>query len=703
MTPLSALDVQSAQTATSIAAGRPSLEPLLNAHSVAIVGISQSDRFGGKVYLNLRDFGYAGQIYGVNPRYDTLYDQPCYSSLTALPQRPDLAVLAVPNDRLLTAVQEAAQCHIPAIFIPGNAHSEDNQLSQRIAEIARVNNIVVCGPNCMGFHAFGQRLVVSGYVLDPAVQAGNVAFITHSGSVFDALWQNTRGLRFNYLISSGNELTTTAADYLQFVLNDPATYAVGLFIETVRDPQQFVVALELAAERDIPIAVLKVGRTERGAQLALAHSGALAGRDAAFDALCRHYGVQRVRSLDEMLDTLELFAARLRPPTQHIASIHDSGGERGLLMDLAELEGVTFAPLGADTVAKLSALLDPGLAPINPLDAWGTGNDYHRIYRDCLIALDAEPTNGLTAFAVDLYPSDESAYVDIALEAKPSVTKPFIFLTNLASSVDSAQANQLRANGIPVLTGTETGVRAIKHLLDYCQWQRNKGSNTTTLERSAGAIDVSQFLIGSPNEFVSGEVLQAYGIPVAERLVAQSIDEVLQAGETIGYPIVLKTAEAIAHKTEVKGVHLNLRNANELALAYRDLKNRLGGRVLVQKMVTDGIELLLGLSKDEQFGWMLVIGLGGVFVESFHESRLVLLPCTPDEILTTLLSLRGAELLNGWRNQPPVNIEAVIEAALCLAQLAADWGDQIAAVDINPLIASANGVLAADALVILKQ
>ncbi len=679
---------------------RPSLEPLLNPRSVAIVGISQPDRFGGKVYLNLRDFGYEGKIYGVNPRYTTLYDQPCYASLTALPQRPDLAVLAVPNNRLLAAVQATAQCNIPAIFIPGNAHSEDPQLSlsAQIAEIARTHNMVVCGPNCMGFHSFRQKLVVSGYALDPTVRAGNVAFITHSGSVFDALWQNTRGLRFNYLISSGNELTTTAADYLQFVLNDPATYVVGLFIETVRDPQQFIAALEQAAERDIPIAVLKVGRTERGAQLALAHSGALAGRDAAFDALCRHYGVQRVRSLDEMLDTLELFAARLRPSTQHIASIHDSGGERGLLMDLAELEGVTFAPLGANTVNRLSALLDPGLAPINPLDAWGTGNDYHRIYRDCLIALDSEPATGLTVFAVDLYPSDGSAYVDIALDAKPSLTKPLVFLTNLASSVDPAQASQLRANGIPVLIGTETGVRAIRHLLDYCQWQRSKVEDSSL--QSIQASEISQSLFDSPDEFASGEILQVYGIPIAERAIVHSLDEALNAAERIGYPVALKTASGAAHKTEVSGVHLSLRHASALAIAYRDLSARLGPRVLVQQMVPAGVELLLGLNKDDQFGWMLVIGLGGVFVESFHESRLVMLPCTPNEILTALISLRGAELLNGWRGQSPVNVEAIIEAALRVAQLAIDYSSQLSAVDINPLIASANGVVAVDALVI---
>jgi len=328
----------------------------------------------------------------------------------------------------------------------------------------------------MGFHAFSNKLVISGYPVAPDTPAGPVTFITHSGSVFDALWQNRRGLHFNFLISSGNEMVTTLADYVQFALTQPSTRVIGLFMETVRDPQTFVAALRQAAERDVPIVALKVGRTERGAQLALAHSGALAGQDAAYDALFAHYGVQRVKSLDEMLDTLELFAAGLRPPTRYIASIHDSGGERGLLTDLAEAEGVPFAPLSAETTCQLAATLDPGLAPVNPLDAWGTGNDYQRIYHDCLLALDANPLTGLNVFAADLYPSDADAYSysHIALAAKPQLTKPLVFLANLTASVSASQSHRLRAAGIPVLMGTETGVRAIKHLLDYAAFQRER-------------------------------------------------------------------------------------------------------------------------------------------------------------------------------------------------------------------------------------
>jgi acyl-CoA synthetase (NDP forming) len=717
------------------------LTSLLHARSVAIVGISQPDRFGGKVFSNLHGFGYPGQVYGVNPKYTTLYDQPCYPSLSALPARPDLAILAVPNERLLPALREAAGLGVPAAFIPGSAFSVqvDGQptLQDQLRAIAQEAGMVVCGPNCMGFHAFGQKLVVSGYPVAPGTPGGSVTFITHSGSIFDAIWQNARGVRFNYLISSGNEMVTTLADYLRFALTDPGTRAVGLFLETVRDPQNFKLALQEAAERDVPIAALKVGRTEQGARLAQAHSGALAGQDAAYDALFAHYGVQRVRSMDEMLDTLELLASGIRPPTRYIASIHDSGGERGLLVDLAEAEGVRFAPIAEATTARLAATLDPGLAPINPLDAWGTGNEIDRIYRDSLLALDADPSVGLCVFATDLYPSDvnQSTYIEIVLSARSRLTKPVIFLCNIAASLDPAQAARLRAAGIPVLMGTENGVRAIKHLMDYCEFRllrRIPASPAPPLSRltrsevegardgaqtgpgwgpsrpaSTGLPAMRQILASASSpldEFTSGEFLRAYGISVAERVAASSLDEVRQAAARLGYPLALKTAMGEAHKSDRGGVRLNLTNAEDLSAAYRDFETRFGPRVLVQQMVPEGVEMILGLVNDSQFGALLALGLGGIFVEVLKDSRLVMLPATPEAVRSALLSLRGATaLLEGARGRPPADVEAIVDAALRLSALAADLGDLIAAVDVNPLMALPNGAVAVDALLIPKS
>jgi acyl-CoA synthetase (NDP forming) len=702
---------------TSNLVSRQDLSPLLSARSVAVVGISQLPRFGGRVYQNLCDFGYRerGRIYGVNPKYATLFDRPCYPSLRDLPERPDLAILALPNDRLLAALQEAAAIGVPAAVIQASAYSNpvDGQptLQRQLAEAARAGGIVLCGPNCMGFVAAAQRLVASGYELPP-LPGGDVTFITHSGSVFDTVWQNRRGVRFNYLVSSGNEIVTTLADYMHFALNDPTTRVIGLFLETVRDPETFRAALEAAAEQDVPVVALKVGRSERGAQLAQAHSGALAGQDAAYDALFAHYGMQRVKTLDEMLDTLELFAAGLRPRSRYITSIHDSGGERGLLVDLAEAEGVHFAPIDAETTAHLGTIIEPGLAPLNPLDAWGTGNDFDRIYLDGLLALDSDPATGLNVWVADLYASGivSETYVNTAIAHRARFRHPLVFLSNLASAASEALASRLREAGIPALMGTENGLRAIRHLMDYGEFQRQRLSGkpeppavTLPAEQVLSLRQTLQAAAGPLDEYASKALLRAYGIATPDEAVVESLTAAQQAALRTGYPVALKTAAGELHKSDRGGVVLNLANADAVARAYRAFEERFGPRVLVQAMVPAGVELILGLARDAQFGLMLTIGLGGIFVEVLRDVRRLALPPRREAVREALLGLRGAPLLEGIRGQPPADIDAIVDAALRLAAFAHDLGDHVAALDINPLIALPDRAVAVDALIIPKH
>jgi acyl-CoA synthetase (NDP forming) len=686
---------------------RQDLTPLLNPRAIAIVGVSTLPKFGGRVYQNLRDFGYAGALFGVNPRYERMHDQPCYPSLHALPVTPDLAILAVPNERLLAAMNAAAARGVRAVVTSSSAYLPPVEgqptLQQHLAEIAHAHDMVLCGPNGMGFIAFVNRVVASGYQVMP-LPAGPIAFISHSGTLFDAVWQNRRGLRFNYLVSSGNELVTTLADYIQHALTDDGTRVIGLFLETVRDPATFRAALAEAAARDVPIVALKVGRSERGAQLAQAHSGALAGEDAVYDALFAHYGVQRVRTPDEMLDTLELFAAKLRPRKRYITAMHDSGGERGLLVDLAEAEGVEFAPITAETASKLAAALDPALPPVNPVDAWGTGNDFAQVYRDCLLALDADPSTGLNVWAADLYAAGDltPTYIQTALELQPRLRNPLVFLSNVAGAADEALCHRARTHGFPVLLGTESGLRAIRHVMEYGEFQtlaprplvpsRNGLSEAT-------AIGEGELL----DEYASLQLLARYGVGVAESQIAQSLDEALQAANELGFPVALKTAAGAAHKTEADGVRLNLYGEAAVEAAYRNVSERLGARVLVQRMAPPGVELILGLTRDPQFGVLLTLGLGGIFVEVLREARLLMLPVTEESVRRALHSLRGAQMLTGVRGRPAVDTGAIVQAAVRLGQLAADLGEQLEAVDINPLIATPYGALAVDALIIPRR
>ena len=692
---------------------RQDLTPLLRARSVAVVGASDGDRFGGKLCRNLFGMGYGGEVFCVNPRYERLFERPCFPSLSALPARPDCALLAVPNARLVETLAEAAACGIPAAVIFANAWSDPAapgpSLQERLAEIARASGMVVCGPNCMGFVSLAERLPVSGYDVNPATPAGRVALVTHSGSVWDALLQNRRGVAWSYIVSPGNEMVTTAADYLQFALGDPGTRAIGLFLETVRDPETFVAALEEAARRGVPVVALKTGRTPRGAEFARAHSGALSGENAVYDALFARYGVRRVASVDELLDTLELFATGLRPATSRVSALLDSGGQRALLVDLAEDCGVEFAEIGADTRARLAAVLEPGLEPSNPLAAWGTGNGAEEIYAESLLALDADPATGLTLFAVDLYPIDDprSSYPGIAARVKDRLTKPLVWLTHASATTSDAQAAALRRMGIPVLLGTETGLRAVRHVLEHARFERERrGPELPELPSPAELPELRRRLVAADpalDEHASKQILRAYGLSTTRELLASSIDDALRAAEKIGYPVALKTASGELHKTERRGVVLDLAGADELAQAYRDLERRLGPRVLVQEQVPPGVELILGIVVDPQFGPLLCVGTGGIFVELLADSRLLLLPTTGEAIRGAIGALRGAPLLRGVRGRPAADFDAVVRAALGLSALARDLGDLVAALDVNPLVALPDRAVVVDALFVPKR
>ena len=453
-----------------------SLAPLLEPQSVAVVGASaRPGSFGDQLVAQLLGGGYRGAVHLVNPRYREVAGRPCHPSLDDLPGPVDLAVLAVPNAALEAQLQAAAAAGVPAAVIFASCIEGDpppnraiGPLAERLRAIAEAAGMVVCGGNGMGFFNLEQSLRVCGFPEPADLPAGPVAAVSHSGSVFSALLHNDRGLRFNLVVSAGNELVTSAAAYLDHALELPSTRVVALFLETVREPAAFRAALAKAAARAIPVVALKVGRGRAARAMVAAHSGALAGEDGAYQALFDAYGVARVATLDELADTCELLAGRRAGPGG-LAAIHDSGGERAHLLDLAERLRVPLAEISEATRRKLAAVLEPGLPATNPLDAWGTGNDADQIFATCIQALLEDPATAALALNLDLTtePTPDTSYTGLATEAAASTEKPVAVLANLASAVDRAEAATLRAAGVPVLEGTATGLAALGHLLAY--------------------------------------------------------------------------------------------------------------------------------------------------------------------------------------------------------------------------------------------
>jgi acetate---CoA ligase (ADP-forming) len=676
---------------------------MLEARSVALIGASaRPGSLGARMIEEVARSPSRPRTYLINPRYADIGGVPCLPDLAALPEPVDLAMLAVPDHVLEQQLSAAARSQARSAVIFGNAFDPPGRtgLRSRLTAIAGEAGMAVCGAGCMGFVNIARGLRAIGYVEPGSLPSGTVALVTHSGSVFSALLRTRRGFGFSLAVSSGQELVTTAADYARYALGLAETTVLALILEAIRDAPGLRAVLADALAADVPVVLLSVGASPAGQALVAAHSGALAAADGAWEALAGAYGLHRVRDLAELADTLELFASgRRAAPGQGIATVHDSGLERAHTADLAAELGVPFAPLAPATHTRLAAVLDPGLAPANPLDVWGTGRDTEPLFAECLSALAADPAVAAVALAVDLVPEfdgDES-YPLAALTAAAGTAKPVAVLAGLPAAVDQAAAARLRAAGVPVLEGTRTGLLALRHLLDAAHVRAEHPAPPTTWAPSR-APGSDRLPAGGPALF---GLLRDYGIPVVRTRAAATRAAALAAADEVGYPVVVKTDEpGIAHKSDVGGVRLGLAGPAEAGAAYDDLARRLGPRVVVCETAPPGTELALGIVTDPALGPLLVISAGGVLVEIMAERAVLLAPVTRSAALAALGRLRIASVLAGSRGQPAADLGAVADAITGLSRLACDLGDTLEALDINPLICTPSGAVAVDALLI---
>jgi acyl-CoA synthetase (NDP forming) len=681
---------------------------MLEARSVALVGASaRPGSLGARMIDQLARSPSRPRTYLVNPRYPDIGRTPCLPSLAELPEPVDLALLAVPDTALEDQLALAARTKVRSAVIFGNAFDADGAtgLRDRLAAIATDAGMALCGAGCMGFVNVARGLRAVGYMEPDPVPAGPVALITHSGSVFSTMLRAQRGFGFSVVVSSGQELVTTAGAYARYALQLEETRVLALVLEAIREPAELRTALETALTADVPVVLLSVGESQAGQHLIEAHSGALAAADGAWEALAGAYGLHRVRDLTELADTLELFATgrRCEPDKKGIATVHDSGLERAHVADLAAELNVPFAPLGPATTKRLAQVIDPGLAPGNPLDVWATGRDTEPLFAECLAALAADPQVAAVAMAVDLvreFDGDE-AYPRAVLTAAAHTTKPVAVLAGLPAAVDPVAAAELRAHGVPVLEGTRSGLLALRHLLDHARRPEPPppaGPPGPRRQRWAPVLSA-----GPPGSAVLFDLLRDYGIPAVRARAAGTRAGALAAAAEIGYPVVLKTDEpAIAHKSDVGGVRLGLAGPEAAGAAYDDLAARLGPRVLVGQMAAPGTELALGLVRDAALGPLMIIGAGGVLIEIFAERSVVLPPLTRSSARAVLARLRLGAVLAGARGQQPADLDAIAGAIAGLSELAADLGDLLDALDINPLICGPSGAVAADVLAVTR-
>jgi acyl-CoA synthetase (NDP forming) len=633
-------------------------------------------------------------VHAVHPAYDEVGGVACVPSLSDLPV-VDLVLLGVPDRAVVEQVALASSRGDGGAVVFGSAVGLDRELRTAAGDMPLV------GAGCMGFVNIARGVRALGYLERDDLAPGPVALVSHSGSAFSALLRTHRRLDYALAVSSGQELVTSTADFLDYALDLPETRVVGLLVETMRDASRLRASLLRAAEADVAVVALTVGSSTAGAALVGAHSGALAGADGAWEALCRAYGVHRVGDLDELVDSLELLSVGRRPRRCSrplgLATVHDSGGERALLADVAASAGVPFAELRPATLAELGDLLDDGLEPGNPLDVWGTGADTEALLTACLATVARDPGVGVTALAVDLveeYDGDES-YPAAALAAHAATGAPLVVLTSTAASVHQPTAARLRAAGVPVLEGHRSGLRALGHLLGHLR----AGSRPPVPGSSASPEPAR--LPREPARLLPR--LGELGVPVVPTRLVTAAEKAVSAALAVGLPVALKSA-AVAHKTDVGGVRLGLATPAEVASAYDDLAGRLGEEVLVQPMARPGVELAVGAVRDPHLGPLVVVGAGGTLVELVAERAVALPPFDEAAALDLLAGLpRVSALLAGARGAPPADLPAVAAAVAALSRVAAALDDEVAALDVNPLVCGPTGCVAVDALLVTRD
>ena len=688
------------------------LEPLMNPRSVAYVGASETPgSVGCRLIQVAKSYDYAGTIYPINPKYETVQGIPCYGSLAELPEAPDLAVLSVSSKRLEQQLEAAIEAGARAAVIFDTCYlpnDPERKLLRRLRELARDADMAVCGGNGMGIingvAGFHSTFVDVKSHLSPD---GNATYIAHSGSTFTEVGLYNPRIHFNLIVSAGQEIGVTMDEYMDYAIEVNDTKLLCLFCEMARQPEAFIAALDKAESKGVPVIACKVGRSKKAAAFAQTHSGALVGNDAAYQAVFDHYGVTRVTTLDEMINTATLFSSERKPGPGGLSLVIDSGGERELVVDVAEDVGVPFAEINETTVAKLEERLFYALDPVNPLDAWGDGSgDWEEDVTHFLVSLAEDPDTSISTLSAELSFSDgiENDYGKSVADACDRTDKPVIVLANISTAPYESMAKALIAKGVPVLDGTLNGLKAIRHAFAH----RDRLSLPPALPAPECDSEVvtrwrARLAEGTDLDEAAGyDLLRDFGVPVPEYRIAEDEAAALVGAGVFGYPVVLKTAmPGISHKSDVGGVVLNIGDAAALAEAYRDMVERLGPRVLVTPMLKiEGVEMVMGMVRDTNFGPIVMLGAGGVFVEIMKDVRAILPPFGPDVARREIEKLKIRPLLDGARGRPAVDIDALADTLSRFSALVSALSDSVKEIDVNPLIAGPEGCIAVDALVV---
>ncbi len=681
------------------------LSSLLYPKTIAVIGASKTPgKVGHEILANLVRSGFKGELVPINPTCDEILGLKCYKNLKHYGRTIDTSVIAVPNTKVREAVESSINAGAQSLTVITAGFKEVGHdgaaMEKDIADLCASSGVRMVGPNCLGVINTEHGMNASFAKQMPL--PGGVSVVSQSGALCTAIldWAVAQKVGLAKLISIGNKADLDETDFISALADDPQTKVIACYLESISQGDEFLKAAEAAANVK-PVIVLKVGTSSAGKKAASSHTGSLAGADIAYGAAFKRAGVIRAHNFEALFDTSVAFATQPVPKGNRLAIITNAGGPGIIAADAAELSGMQIQPLSPSIATPLRAKLPAAASVGNPIDVLGDAPPER--YAEAVQAAQDDPT--IDCIVVILTPQAMTdpigtarAIASVAKGGKPLVT-------SFMGGADVKEAREeLLKNGIPDYPAPHRAVYSLQAMCDYAQW-RNRPPRVVTRfpvnRRRVERVISRHMKTGRPEigEVEAKEILQAYDFFVPDGRLATTAEEAVGVAEHVGYPVAMKISSPdILHKSDLGGVRLALSNAEQVRDSFDLMMLRIGRRapeaklegVYVEKMASRGREVIIGMSRDPQFGPMLMFGLGGIFVEVMKDVTFYLAPITAEEAMQMLVGTRSYALLKGARGQAAVDLAGIANGLQRISQLVTDF-PQIAELDINPFIVGQPG------------
>ncbi|GCE22359.1 acetate--CoA ligase family protein [Dictyobacter kobayashii] len=689
--------------------------------NIALIGATDNSRWSIYTFDNLKNFGFAGPVYLVNPNREIVHGQRAFKSLRDLPEVVDLAFVMVSTARVLSIVQEAAELGTTRFVVLTSGFSETGeagaQLEQELLEYARAHALTILGPNGNGFINITDQITPYGLPITPPLKSGPVGVVLQSGALTSAVLAFAQGhaIGLSLLVAVGNESMISVTDVVDYLLADESTRSIALFLECVRHPAELRRVAEKARALGKTIVVFKIGRSEASSRAALAHTGALVGNDAINAAAFRQLGIIRVSSLEDLLTTAALAGYTPPLPGRRMGVVTPSGGACDIISDLAEEVGLELPDFAPETIERLHDVLPAFSTSHNPLDVTGYVVVDATLQQRALEVVVNDPNLdfvlNLTTVEGGREPTPETLATTLPLYDNlkriiHSAPRPVVLTTNTCMDLPATTRLVVERTGLHFIAGLEHGVRALGRFIWWSE-QLKASAGMPAQEATPLPPLATDLARGTWSEARARTLLQRSGIPLVPGQLATTADAAVAAARTLGLPVALKIqSPALPHKSDIGGVALNLRTVEEVHSSFNAMLERVRAQapdaeiegILVSPMRAPGLELLVGIVRDPLWGLVLTIGLGGIWTEVLKDTAVRVLPIQSAEILTMLGELRGAALLRGARGQAGVNLHELSQVIYRISMLAQALGPHLSALEINPLLVQPGSIEALDVL-----